>query len=242
MMKNTALACLLALAFAGCSSPTTGGRAEPVLEGHFGDVADFSGTPELSEAYYWPGQTYVDVRTRGDGWAVMTGLTFEGRLGEGNLAPGSVVHVDDPFTWESFPEVTMLGCAGPADDSWTTDCSPEEIVVQIDQGSREGTLLLSYDATFPGDCTGGGPIDGEEPPIVFPGEPEDGGDAPGDGSLPGDDLEPPPSEPAGPISTIDEPQVIHGVIEIAIADIVEDGDFGGPVGVEPLPAPADEGY
>ncbi len=217
LMKTlTFLSSLLALLALACTSDTVGPHAEPILEGHFGVIEDFNGLPALNEAYTYGGQTYLDVRTRGEGWALMSALTLQGELGQGDLAPGSIVHASarDYYGWDDFPAVTMLGCAGPSDDEWWTDCAPDDIVVQFGEGSSPESVQLSFDATFPEDCGGtSGPPPAEPPP--YPGEPVP--------SEPTDPVEPLPASSGGA-------QVIHGVIEVRLADIAE-----GVVGVDEAP-------
>jgi len=265
MTKQFAFSTLL-LAFAiACTSTTPGERSEPIIDGHFGDIEDFSSAPELNEAYFWGDTTYLDVRGQGSDWALMAALTLNGRLGEGDLAPGSVVHVEG-YSWEDFPAATMLGCSGPVPDEWWTDCSPDDIVVQIHDGTEDDSVIVDFVATFPEDCGGIVGPPGTEPgwpgepppPGTEPGEPPPGGSDPGEpteppppgGSEPGEPPpgaepgEPPPggSDPGEPPPAGEVPvpadyassgaaQVIRGVIEVRLADIIEDGGdgWGGPV-------------
>jgi len=220
-MKKHLAPLILSISFAlaaplvACSHSTVGERSAPILEGQFGDLEDFSGAPELRDGYVYGESTHLDIRTRGDGWVVMAALDLDGRLGEGDLVPGAEIHATAPDDgwWEEggVPAVTMLGCAGEADDNWTIDCAPEEIFVTLAEGTEEGTLLLNFEAIFPDDCHGGvipgepppgGTEPGEPPPPgVEPGEPPPGGSEPGEPPPPGvEPGEPPPggSEPGEP--------------------------------------------
>lgn len=133
--------------------PAVNVEVQPLLMGSLGNVIDFEGVPEVT-GYSDADYMFVDVRTRGVGWAAMTGLNIFGTLGEGQFAVGKRVTVDRDDMWSNDPGMTMIGCSGQLDGDWDYDCQPDDIVLEIAEGRTEGEFLLNLRASFDDDCDG----------------------------------------------------------------------------------------
>ena len=126
---------------------------QPSFKGTLGNVVDFDGVPEVT-GFQDSGYMFLDVRTRGNSWAAMTGLHLYGVLGEGQFAVGKHLTVNNFDVWSDEPRLDMVGCSGYRDGDWDYDCGPDEIDLRIAEGRSDDEFRLDVIAMFDDDCDG----------------------------------------------------------------------------------------
>lgn len=87
---------------------------------------------------------YLGALSRSGGWAAM--ILFElDPISFDEIVPGAIFEGSDrlPFT-------TTFGCTGPAPGDWDYDGWPEDMVVEISDGSAPGDVRFDIEATMEG--------------------------------------------------------------------------------------------
>lgn len=124
------------------------------LSGDLGRVRQFQGGVWLEQGYQYGDQANVDVHARDvrSDWAVMNLVTIYGGLDNAALTPGATFEfggADDYYYGGSTSMyITVLGCAGPSNESWDFDSSADQVSVEVQEGSEPGARILAYAATW----------------------------------------------------------------------------------------------
>jgi hypothetical protein len=127
------------------------------LSGDMGSVSGFDGHIYRSTAYgFEGGEGYAATATvqinSGDAaapWAVMSLMNIQGGLDHPEIAPGAVLRYRNSYPEDSTALfITLLGCSGDAEGSWTFDQYADEVEVHVEEGATEGALRLDFRARF----------------------------------------------------------------------------------------------
>lgn len=131
------------------SSSTEVGQAE-MLQGNLGNVTSFSSAaPELSIRRS-TGSAYVriDALNTSARWWAMTALTVTGGLTHASLQPGAHLTFTSSSASTNGLRVSVLGCSGPARNTYSYDHPAERVDVDVMEGSDPNTNRMVFTAYF----------------------------------------------------------------------------------------------